>query len=129
VAALATSFGRQVFERIVSAAHEEELWPALIAFSTELDPAPRLSIAKLIDQADDDVLDSLVEAVGEAGLEPELVGVLERLPAAGQRRLGKRIGALAPADLRTAITEAADDAGVEALAEALKPRPGSRRAA
>jgi hypothetical protein len=129
VAALATSFGRQVFERIVSAAHEEELWPALIAFSTELDPAPRLSIAKLIDQADDDVLDSLVEAVGEAGLEPELVGVLERLPAAGQRRLGKRIGARAPADLRTAITEAADDAGVEALAEALKARPGSRRAA
>ncbi|MGI8803457.1 MAG: hypothetical protein ACR2KV_15050 [Solirubrobacteraceae bacterium] len=123
VAALATSFGRHVFERIVAAAHEFDLWPALIAFSTELDVRPRQDIAKLIDQGEDDLLESLLDAVEEAGLEAELVGVVSQLAAAGQKRLARRIIGLASAELQAALAEAATEADLEILSEALTKRP------
>ncbi len=75
------------------------------------------------------MLESLLAAVDEAGLETEMVGVAGQLAAAGQRRLGKRIAAAAPADLLAALTAAAKEADLEALAEALKARPKKTNAA
>jgi hypothetical protein len=129
VAALATSFGRQVIEEIVAAAHETEQWPALIAFATELDQAPRLSIAKLIDQGDDEILDSLLLAVDDDRLEAELVAVLGLLPAAAQRRLGKRIVALTAGEFLADLAGAAREAEVEPLTETLSAQPKRPRVA
>jgi hypothetical protein len=63
VAALGTAFGRPVLENIIAAAHEEQLWPALVRFTTELNVNTQKEIAVLIAASADDVLGALLDAV------------------------------------------------------------------
>ena len=78
----------------------------------------RDQIAKLIDDSDPDVLQSLLTAVHDTSLEANLMAVIRELPATGQRHLGTRIAA-APTELVDALSAAADEAGLKPLSEAL----------
>jgi hypothetical protein len=71
----------------------------------------------------------LLDAAEEGGLASEVVVVAGQLPAAAQTRLGQRIANRASAGLIEALTEAADEASIDALGKALASRPKRPRAA
>ena len=126
VAALATRL-RPMFPAIIEAAHEEQLWPSLVAFAAELDDATQRRIAELIAGTDEGILAGLLLAIEEAELERESLTVIARMPPAKQRSLAKRIVALASEGGLAALAEAAQDAELETLQEAFRPRPGPRQ--
>jgi hypothetical protein len=127
VAALATAM-RPMFSSIIEAAHEEQLWPSLVAFAAELDDATQRRIAELIAAGDEDTLAGLLTAIEESELERESLTVLAHLTPAKQRTLAKRIVATASKAGLSALTEAAEAAGLDTLHEALRPGPGRLKA-
>lgn len=125
LAALATRL-RPMFPAIIEAAHEEQLWPSLVVFAAELDDATQRRIAELIVASDEDVLAGLLAALEKAELERESLSVIAQMTPAKQRSFAKRIVALASKEGLLALAEAAQDAGLDTLHEALTP--GRRRA-
>jgi len=94
VAALGTGFGRSILAQIVHAAHEEGLWAPLLGFIVELEVRTQRDAAKLIRACDDEMLEGLLDAIEQDGLEEEFGVLTGRLAAADMRVLEKRMAAL-----------------------------------
>jgi len=94
VAALGTGFGRSILAQIVHAAHEECLWAPLLGFIVELEVSTQRDAAKLIRAGDDEMLEWLLDAIEQDGLEEEFGVLTGRLAAADMRVLEKGMAAL-----------------------------------
>lgn len=125
LAALATAM-RPMFPAIIAAAHEQQLWPALVAFAGELDAPTQARIAELIAAGDDDVLPGLLAAVADHSLEAEALSVVSQLAPEAQKRLGKRMAALAGSEALASAASSMSE--VKAFSSALAAPVRRRRA-
>jgi len=119
VAALGTGLRRSILEQIIGAAHEQGLWAPLVRFATELEQRTQREIAKIIGAVDDDVLDGLLDAVEQEDLQDEFVHIAARLGTKDMRTFAKRLVPAAGENLLAALAEAAQEADLAALHDAL----------
>jgi hypothetical protein len=70
------------------------MWPALLRFAVELEVRTQRDAAKLLRASDDEMLDALLDAVREEGLDEELAVLTGRLAADDMRAFESRMAAL-----------------------------------
>lgn len=119
VAALGTGFGRPVLHQIVAAAHRQSLWSPLLQFATELERRTQVLIAKLLADADDELLDAMLDAVWELRLEPELARLAALLTAADLDAFSARLATRGGEEFVAALREVAEEHELTALSAAL----------